>query len=80
VDIPPLVTKELPVGQTENIQTIETIYDAFGRGDVATILEHVVDDPTGRLTAPPPRLPGTAGARRRTTWRASSLRSPARSR
>jgi hypothetical protein len=27
-----------------NTDTIKTIYEAFGRGDVATILDHVTDD------------------------------------
>lgn len=27
-----------------NIQSIQTIYEAFGRGDVATILGHLADD------------------------------------
>jgi ketosteroid isomerase-like protein len=29
---------------TANIQTVQQIYEAFGRGDVATILEKVTDD------------------------------------
>ena len=28
----------------DNIKTIQTVYEAFGRGDVAAILEHVTDD------------------------------------
>jgi ketosteroid isomerase-like protein len=32
------------MSREENIQTIRTIYDAFGRGDVQTILDQVTDD------------------------------------
>ena len=32
------------VGADDNIQTIEAVYEAFGRGDVASILDSVTDD------------------------------------
>jgi uncharacterized protein len=32
------------MGSVENIRTIEAVYDAFGRGDVAFILSCVTDD------------------------------------
>jgi ketosteroid isomerase-like protein len=32
------------VGADENIKTIQTLYDAFGRGDVQTILDALSDD------------------------------------
>jgi ketosteroid isomerase-like protein len=32
------------MSRDENIQTIRTLYDAFGRGDVQTILAQVTDD------------------------------------
>jgi len=32
------------MGATENIETVKAIYDAFGRGDVAAILERCTDD------------------------------------
>ena len=36
------------MGQSENLTTVKEIYEAFGRGDVDAILEHVVDDPDVR--------------------------------
>ena len=32
------------MGATENIETVKAIYDAFGRGDVAAILDRCTDD------------------------------------
>ena len=32
------------MGTEQNLQTIMTVYEAFGRGDVDTILAHVTDD------------------------------------
>jgi ketosteroid isomerase-like protein len=32
------------VGASENIKTIQTVYEAFGRGDVPAILERLTDD------------------------------------
>lgn len=32
------------MGANENIKTIKTIYEAFGRGDVATILDALTDE------------------------------------
>jgi ketosteroid isomerase-like protein len=32
------------MGADDNIKTIQTIYEAFGRGDVGTILDAVTDD------------------------------------
>jgi SnoaL-like domain len=32
------------MGTTDNINTIKTIYEAFGRGDVDAILANVTDD------------------------------------
>ena len=32
------------MGAEENVKTVQAIYEAFGRGDVATILEQVTDD------------------------------------
>ncbi len=32
------------MGAEDNIKTIQTVYEAFGRGDVAAILEVVTDD------------------------------------
>jgi ketosteroid isomerase-like protein len=36
--------EEARVSATENIETVKTMYEAFGRGDVEAILEHVTDD------------------------------------
>lgn len=36
--------KELTMNANDNIKTIQAVYEAFGRGDVGTILEHVTDD------------------------------------
>jgi hypothetical protein len=33
-----------PVGADDNIKTIQSIYEAFGRGDLGTILDAVTDD------------------------------------
>jgi uncharacterized protein len=32
------------MGAEDNVKTIQTVYEAFGRGDVGTILEAVTDD------------------------------------
>ena len=32
------------MSQQENLATVQTIYEAFGRGDAAAILAHVHDD------------------------------------
>jgi len=32
------------VGADENIKTIQAVYEAFGRGDVGAVLDHVTDD------------------------------------
>jgi ketosteroid isomerase-like protein len=32
------------MGAEENVKTVQTMYEAFGRGDVATILEALTDD------------------------------------
>jgi len=32
------------VSSDDNIKTIQTVYEAFGRGDVGTVLDHVSDD------------------------------------
>jgi uncharacterized protein len=39
-----LLRGDLQVSADANIKTITTIYEAFGRGDVATILDAVTDD------------------------------------
>ena len=41
----------------ENIETVRALYDAFGRGDVAAILEQLTDDWTERRTRRSPRRP-----------------------
>jgi len=32
------------MGAEDNIKTVQTLYEAFGRGDVQTIIENVTDD------------------------------------
>lgn len=32
------------MGASENTETVKSLYDAFGKGDVATILDNVTDD------------------------------------
>jgi ketosteroid isomerase-like protein len=39
-----LLRKGLPVSADTNVKTITEIYEAFGRGDVAAILDAVTDD------------------------------------
>lgn len=41
------------MGAEENLATIKAIYDAFGRGDVETILETVADDVDWAVDAEP---------------------------
>jgi ketosteroid isomerase-like protein len=52
------------MGANENITTIKTIYDAFGRGDVVTILDSLTDDVDWSNEAADSDLAPWYGARR----------------
>ena len=45
------------MGTAENIETVKTLYDAFGRGDVAAILERLTDDVDWATDAAIPSAP-----------------------
>ena len=54
------------------IQTVQEIYEAFGRGDVATILDKVADDVDWASEPASSIAPGTASTRARPRFRSSS--------
>jgi len=65
---------------SDNVNTIRALYEAFGRADVATMLDAVTEDvdwATGGQQVPPP---GTGSGRARRRWRRSSATSALRSR
>ena len=55
-----------------NIKTIAELYQAFGRGDVAAILDAVTDDVDWAAEAASPTAPGTACAGARARYPSSS--------
>jgi ketosteroid isomerase-like protein len=50
-----------------NVESVQAIYDAFGRGDVAVILDHLADDVRWDQDAPGYGIPITNPAWERST-------------